>query len=289
MDQDFPSRAQTTARRRTPWRTIAVTVFAAFLLGGISAWLLLRSDALPVPELLSVKDEGTVPAPDPAEAAAARAGDFVGQRGELDQRIAEMEQRLARIDVQADAAAGNAARAEGLLIAFAARRAIERGDRLGYLADQLRMRFGAAEPQAVQAVLALERDSVTLDQLVAQLDGLAPQLGPGSANEDTFDWLSREFGGLFVVRREGAPSPAPQRRLERARYFLESGRTEAAIAEVRNLPNANRAGTWLAEAERYAAAQRGLERIEAAAILEPDDLRDGSGRQVQNPAPSTGP
>jgi hypothetical protein len=288
MDQDFPFHAQTAARRRGSWRIIAITVFAAFLLGSVSVWLLLRQGDIGVPALLSIKSEPSAPAADAADIAAAQVGQFVGQQGELDQRISAMEQRLARIDVQADAAAGNAARAEGLLVAFAARRAIERGDRLGYLADQLQMRFGAAEPEAVQAVLAAERDSVTLDQLLAQLDGLAPHLGQGRANEDTLGWLSREMGELFVVRREGAPSPAPERRLERARLFLESGRTEAAIAEVRNLPNADRASGWLADAERYAAAQRGLERIEAAAILEPNELRDGNGQPVQQPAPTAG-
>jgi len=286
MNEDFPFQTQTTARRRSPWRVIALTVLGAFLLGGVSVWLVLRAGDLAVPELLSIKDGEAAPAADAADAAA-QAGEFEGQQGELDQRIAEMEQRLARIDVQADAAAGNAARAEGLLIAFAARRAVERGDRLGYLADQLRMRFGAAEPDAVRAVLAIEREPVTLDQLLAKLDGLAPKLGGGGASEGTFDWLSRELGELFVVRREDTPSPAPERRLDRARQFLESGRTEAAIAEVRNLPLAGSAGDWIADAERYAAAQRGLERIEAAAILEPDDLRDGTGQPVQQPSGAT--
>lgn len=290
MDQDFPFHAQTAARRRSPWRAIVITVLAAFLLGAVAVWLLVRPSGFAVPELVSIKSEQAAPAADAADVAAARASEFASQQGELDQRISEMEQRLARIDVQADAAAGNAARAEGLLVAFAARRAIERGDRLGYLADQLKMRFGTAEPDAVQAVLAAERDPVTLDQLLAQLDGLAPRLGQGRANEDTFAWLSREMSQLFVVRREGAPSPAPERRLERARQFLESGRTEAAIAEVRNLPSADRAGDWLANAERYAAAQRGLERIEAAAILEPSELRDGQGQAIQQqPAAATGP
>ena len=289
MNDDFSFRAQTAVRSRSPWRVIAATVLSAFLLGGVSAWLLLRPGDLAVPELLSIKNQQAASTAEPAEAAAAQISEFVGQQGDLDQRITEMEQRLARIDVQADAAAGNAARAEGLLIAFAARRAIERGDRLGYLADQLRMRFEAAEPEAVQAVLAAERDTVTLDQLLARLDRLTPQLGQGSGNEDTLRWLSRELGELFVVRREGAPSPAPEQRLDRARLFLESGRTEAAIAEVRNLPNARSAGDWLADAERYAAAQRGLKRIEAAAILEPDELRDGSGRPVTQPGSVTAP
>ena len=46
------------------------------------------------------------------------------------------------------AASGNAARAEGLLIAFSARRTLERGNDLGYLGDQLRLRFGDAEANA---------------------------------------------------------------------------------------------------------------------------------------------
>ena len=288
MNDDFSLRAQTAAaRRRSPWRVILITVLGAFLLGGLSAWLLLRQGDVTVPELVSLKSEPTAPAAGTADATMAEVAEFVGQEEGLDQRIAEMEQRLARLDLQADAAAGNAARAEGLLIAFAARRAIERGDRLGYLADQLQMRFGTAEPEAVQAVLAIERESVTLDQLLAGLQGLAPHLGASSDNEGAFAWLSREMGQLFVVRREDAPSPAPERRLERARQFLESGRTEAAIAEVSNLPNADRAAGWIADARRYAAAQRGLERIEAAAILEPRDLRDGTGQPIGNPEPAS--
>jgi hypothetical protein len=289
MDEDFPFRAQTAARRRTPWRTIVATVLAAFLLGGVSAWLLLRSGEIALPDVLSIRSEETKSNIDTA-ARGVDVDEFAGQQGDLDQRMTEMEQRLARLGVKADAAAGNATRAEGLLIAFAARRAVERGDRLGYLADQLRMRFGVAEPDAVRAVLATEREPVTLDQLLAGLDRLAPQLGEGSvASEDTLDWLSRELGELFVVRREDAPSPAPERRLDRARWFLESGRTAPAIAEVRNLPNADSAGDWIADAERYAAAQRGLERIEAAAILEPDNLRDGAGQPVRQPTSVTAP
>ena len=46
---------------------------------------------------------------------------------------------------------------------------------------------------------------------------------------------------------------------------------------------------WLADAQRYAAARRGLERIEAAAILEPDDLRDGNGQPVSQQNSPTGP
>jgi hypothetical protein len=289
MDEDFPSRTYGVRRRRNPWGVVVGVVAGAFVLGAIASWALFRPGDLAFPELLSIKSDDTARAASPGVTATGAVEEFAGQQGELDQHISDLEQRLARLDVQADAAAGNATRAEGLLIAFAARRVVERGDKLGYLASQLQMRFGAAEPDAVKAVLAADSKPVTLDRLLAGLDRLAPQLGEGATNEGTLDWLSRELGELFVVRREGSPSPAPERRLERARWFLESGRAEAAVAEVHNLPNADKAGGWIADANRYAAAQRGLERIEAAAILGPEDLRDGTGQPINGLSPTTGP
>ena len=221
-----------------------------------------------------------------ARRAAARVEQVVEQQGGLDSRVAAMEQRLARIDLQLEAATGNAARAEGLLIAFAARRAIERGTPLGYLGDQLRLRFGDARPNAVQTVIDVSRDPVTLDQLIARLDGLAPQLVNNEPQGDVMGWLGRELSGLFVVRREDQPSPQPSRRIDRARLVLESGRPEAAVAEVRNLPNADQAAGWVEDAERYARAQRALELLETTAILETRGLRDGAGNLVRQPSPA---
>ena len=169
----------------------------------------------------------------------------VDQQGGIDQRLAAAEQRLARLDLQAQATAGNTARAEGLLIAFATRRAIEKGAELGFLADQLRLRFGDAMPNAVRTIIDQSRNPITLDMLTARLDGLAPSL---SEPDRRFSWdlVRNELSQLFVVRRESTPSPQPERRLDRARMFLESGRTEAAIAEVRNLPGADNAAQWIA-------------------------------------------
>ena len=199
--------------------------------------------------------------------------------------MAAAEQRLARLDLQAQAAAGNTARAEGLLIAFATRRALEKGAELGYLADQLRLRFGDAMPNAVDTIIRTSRDPITLDQLIARLEGLSPRLAKAS-EQDGFARFTEELSQLFVVRRESAPSPQPQRRLDRARLFLESGRTDSAIAEVRNLPGADRAEGWLRDAERYAAAQRALDLIETAAVLEPRRLRDGAGNRIEQPSPA---
>ena len=65
------------------------------------------------------------------------------QQAALDRRVAELEARIAQIGARANAAVGNADRAEGLLVAFAARRALDRGVALGYIEALLRDRFGA--------------------------------------------------------------------------------------------------------------------------------------------------
>lgn len=227
------------------------------------------------------------PSPEPSASAAANAvvERVSEQQGGIEQRLAAAEQRLARLDLQAQAASGNAARAEGLLIAFAARRSLARGAELGYLADQLRLRFGDALPNAVDTVVDFSRRPVTLDQLVARLDGLAPKLAD-PAQQSLVDRIRREVGGLLVIRRESTPSPQPQQRMARARYFLESGRVDKAIEEVRGLPGAINADAWIRDAERYAAAQRALDLIETSAVLEPRRLRDSAGTPVEQPSPA---
>jgi len=210
------------------------------------------------------------------------------QQGGLDQRLAAAEQRLTRLDLQSQAATGNVARAEGLLIAFATRRTLERGAELGYLADQLRIRFSDALPNAVDTVIEASRDPITLDRLLARLEGLGPDLSD-SAAEPSLDRIRRELGELFVIRRETSPSSQPARRLERARYFLESRRVSAAIEEVKLLPGAEHAASWIKDAERYAAAQRALDLIETSAVLEPRRLRDSEGNPVNQPSPVNQP
>lgn len=278
-------------------RPVLIAVIASFLLGaavvGYFAW---RSLAGPGDDPETQFDNGeeasgpfALASPDPSPSATApRTAQAVEEmaetQGGIDQRLAAAEQRLARLDLQAQAGAGNAARAEGLLIAFATRRALERGAELGYLADQLRLRFGDALPNAVGTVIRFSREPVTLDVLLARLEGLAPQLE--SATEASgFARLQRELSELFIIRRESTPSPQPERRLDRARYFLESGRVDDAIAEVRNLPGATQAQSWIADAQRYAAAQRALDLIETSAVLEPRRLRDGTGNRVEQPSP----
>lgn len=293
-----------TGRTRRSARPVLIALLGAFALGAALAGYGVyrfgdfdRSAAASPAPAAPMQRAGALPPPSPVPSAttseaaqeAVEAAQIVAeQQGGLDQRLAAAEQRIARLDLQAQAASGNAARAEGLLIAFSARRALDRGNDLGFLADQLRLRFGDAMPNAVETVVAFGRQPVTIDQLVARLDGLAPDLAQ-SNRRFSWDTLTNELAQLFVVRRETTPSPQPRLRLERARLFLQSGRVEAAVAEVRNLPGAANAAGWIRDAERYAAAQSALDRIETAAVLEPRLLRDGEGRAVEQASPALAP
>lgn len=188
-------------------------------------------------------------------------------------RVAELEQRLSRITLEAQSASGNASRAEGLLVAFAVRRALDRGLSLGYLDAQLRLRFGDDQPNAVKTIIETSRDPVTLEQLRTDLDTLAPQLVGRGTDDGGSLWTAfrREMGELFVVRAAGTQSPRASERLERARRYLAAGQADKAIAEVEAMPGAAVANAWLIDARRYHEARRALDLIETAAILEPRD------------------
>lgn len=181
-------------------------------------------------------------------------------------RVSGLEARLAQIDAQASLAAANAARAEGLLIAFAVRRTIDRGAALGYLEAQLRTRFGDTQPRAVAAVIAAAQGPVTLDLLRQRLDTIAPALAGGGRDESWWDATRRTLGGLVVVRRTDAPSPAPDERLARARMALTAGQADTALAEIARLPARTAATDWMTLARRYIEAHRALDILEASAL-----------------------
>jgi hypothetical protein len=286
----------TTAGRKNPsLKPVLFAVLASFVLGasavGFLAWKgyftpRAAPAATPTAEPALLASPTPEPTPSASETARAAAVARVEEtQGGLDQRLAAAEQRIARLDLQAQAAGGNAARAEGLLIAFATRRALERGAELGYLADQLRLRFGDAQPNSVQTILDFARNPVTRDVLLARLDGLQPRLQSGPARP-SLSRLREELASLFVIRRETTPSPQPARRFERARMFLETGRVDKAIAEVEMLPGSASAVDWIANARRYERAQRALDLIETAAVQEPRRLRNGAGQPVEQLSPA---
>jgi hypothetical protein len=207
----------------------------------------------------------------------------------MDQRLAELEKRLARIDMQSQAASGNAARAEGLLIAYAARRTLDRGAPLGYLEDQLRLRFADAQPNAVETLIAAAHSPVTLDALYAQLEALGPRLAGVPAGENSWGRLKRELAGLVVIRHQSGASVRAEDRITHAKLMLTAGKTGEAVAEVERLPGAAAAQPWIAAARRYDAIQRALDLIETTAMLEPHRLNDGAGSSVNQPSPLAPP
>ncbi|MEY4270327.1 MAG: hypothetical protein RLZZ58_1543 [Pseudomonadota bacterium] len=265
---------QSARQRRWYWLAAILLVAGALAAGGWTAYVALsRADPVPAPIAPRAAPpaaaiQGPPPAvPPPSVAVAAPAAPSPTT---LESRLLGIEERLGAIARDAEAASDNAGRAEALLIAFAARRALDKGLPLGYLQDQLLRRFGSEQPKAVATIVAAAADPVTLEQLRARLADLGPKLISGSAAGNGF-WsgLSRELSELFVLRSEGAPSPASSQRFERAQRLIDAGHVDAAVTVVETLSGRKLAARWLIDARRYAEARRALDLIETAAILEP--------------------
>lgn len=281
--------------RAISMRTLIIVFVVAFALGAaLIVWLGYREGWIPPTNIDAPASGGATNAAEMRAAAtdansgAAQDRPDDGSRDAIAMRIDELERRLSRIDLRAEAASGNAARAEGILIAFAARRLLERGAPLGYLENQLQLRFGNAQPNAVRTLLGAARDPVTLEDLRAELEAISEE-AIRSADLTGWERLLAEISQLFVIRRADAPSPQPQRRLERARELLANGRVAAAAREVSRLPGEEATAAWLARARRYVAVQNALELIETAAILEPRALQDASGQPVRQRSPAAAP
>lgn len=275
-------------RRPRPWRNALIAALLAFVLGAVAVtWAFTRWE--PARRLIAPTPSATTPAmklaAEPAPATTLIAPPAMPASPEAvavtESRVSGLEARLAQIDAQAAQASNNAARAEGLLIAFAVRRAIDRGVGLGYLEGQLRARFAASQPRAVAAVISAAQAPVTLDGLRQQLDVLAPKLAGGGPDEDWTAAAQRAVGSLFVVRKATMPSPNPDDRVARARLALDGGQVDAALAEVARLPARGSATDWLAAARRYVEAHRALDILEAAALTAPAVVSPETGPKTQ--------
>lgn len=163
----------------------------------------------------------------------------------------------------------DSARGEALLLTYVVRRTLDEGAPLGYLAEQLRVRFGASQPQAVAIVVSAAQAPVTRDLLRSELAALEPALMMNGKDEDLWTTVKRELSGLFVLRKDGAISVTPSQRFIRAQALVEAGDVKAARAEVAQLPGANSARSWLARAKRYDDARTALKQLEELALLRP--------------------
>jgi hypothetical protein len=260
-------------RRRTTWRNLALGVAIAFIAGlaAMAAAGYYYGDWLPWANHAS---SSTTPAGTTAQSTTdtppslADYDTLAAREAALAAQLSALEARAATINNQAQAASGNATRAEGLLVAFAARRALDRGLGLGYIEGQLRERFGATQPRAVATVIQASRAPVTLEDLRLGLASIGPDLVAGGRG-DWWGGLHNALSNLIVLRKDGVPSPRPSDRLSRARHLLEGGQVEAALAEVSRLPGAPKAQRWIAAAHRYIDARQALDVIETAAIIGP--------------------
>jgi hypothetical protein len=182
-------------------------------------------------------------------------------------RIAVLEQRLAQVESATHRAEGSAGRADALVVAFAARRAIDRGVALGYLENVLVDRFGAQHQAAVATIITASRQPVRLNDLISEYEALGPELRRGGPNDSWWTNFKREFGSLVEVHRATRPATNVDARYDRALQRLSSGDVDQALAETMRLPGADRGGDWTGKARRYIAAHRALDEIESAALL----------------------
>ena len=211
------------------------------------------------PALLTPKPVVMNPPPESPRSAAPSQADA--------QRIADLEARLNRVEHASQRAEGSAGRADALLVAFAARRAIDRGVALGYLEPLLVDRFGAQHQQAVATVITSSRQPVRLNDLISQYEALGPELRRGGPQENWWSGFKRELGELVEIHRAERPSANPDARYNRAAQRLSSGEVDQALAETMRLPGASSATEWIAKARRYIASHRALDEIESAALL----------------------
>lgn len=253
-------------RSRLNWSARLLIGFALLLAGAaVATWLLARYDR-------AAHVLGVAPAPPPLirtpqRLAIAPGSASVESDAAVAARVAGLEARLAGVENAARRAEGSAGRTDALVVAFAARRAIDRGVALGYLETLLVDRFGARHPGAVATIVTASRTPVRLDELIADYDRLGPELRGGGPRDSWWSNFQRELGSLIDIRRADVPSAKPDARYRRAQGRLEAGDVDTALAETMRLPGAPRAGAWVAKARRYVAAHRALDEVESSALL----------------------
>jgi len=254
-------------RRPSNWTaTLAWVVLLVLVGAGLAVWGLSRWDSgarflgvAPEPVALALQPMPRAPQPVLTAGAAPNAA--------AAEQLVMLEARLRNVENATQRNAGSVGRVDALLVAFASRRAIDRGVQLGYLETLLAERFGAQHPVAVATIITTSRTPITLDDLTNDYARLQGELRRGAPDEGLWQGLRREMGGLVAVRRASAPSPKPEARYERALARLEQGQVDVALAETMRLPGASRAGPWIAKARRYVAAHRALDEVESSALL----------------------
>lgn len=184
-------------------------------------------------------------------------------------RLAAVEGRLASVEDAIHRADRSAGRADALLVAFAARRAIDRGVALGYLEPMLVDRFSGGHETAVATLLTAARQPVTLAQLADRYQQLGPTLRSAAPDQGLLSRIGQELGSMVELRRASVPSGLPSARYDQALQRLQQGEVDVALAQTMRLPAAPRAADWVEAARRYVSAHRALDELESAALIGP--------------------
>ena len=254
----------TSARPASSWTArLAWALLLLFAGAGIATWGLTRWDA-------GARFLGIAAPPPPVVARPLATVAAVAPVPVVDaQRLALLESRLTMLERETQSVQGSAGRADALVIAFAARRAVERGVALGYLEPLLVERFGAAHQRAVATIVTAAQAPVTQAQLIDNYEKLGPLLRGKGPDESWWTGMRRELGSLVSIRRNDVPSPRPAARYDRALSHLEAGEVDSALAETMRLPGAARpeAQGWITQARRLIATRRALDEIESGALV----------------------
>ena len=259
-----PQMATATNRTGLGWGTRLLLGVALLLAGAAgAAWALARYEGAARFFGVAPKQEVVRPAPQVLADPRAEASDTAPES----QNIAQIENRLAAVETTTQRVEGSAGRADALLVAFAARRAIDRGVALGYLEPLLLDRFGRTHSRSVATIVTGSHSPVRLNDLVNQYRDLGPQLRSGAAREGVWAQFKRELGSLIQIRRADRPSTQPDARYLRALSALEDGEVDIALAETMRLPGAANAQPWVRQARQYVAVHRALDEIESGALL----------------------
>jgi hypothetical protein len=256
----------TVPRHGPSWSSRLLIAVTLILVGAAgAAWALARYDQ-------AARVLGVAPAAPPGRIVALKPADAEDADAETEApaataQLATLEARLARVENATQRVEGSAGRADALLVAFAARRAIDRGVALGYLETLLVDRFGSAHPRAVATIVTGSHSPVSLAELTQDYEQLGPELRKGGPDEGLWSGFKREFSSLIEIRHAARPSVRPEARYARALDLVRRGEVDAALAETMRLPGAGRATAWTTKARRYVAVQRALDEVESAALL----------------------
>ncbi|PZN96490.1 MAG: hypothetical protein DCF31_03490 [Alphaproteobacteria bacterium] len=186
--------------------------------------------------------------------------------------MAALQATVAAERARGEAAAGTAItaadRAQAMLTLVLVRRAIDSGRPLGALDPVLRRSFEARYPQAVQQVVALGGNPVTLGSLRRSFIALRPAIGGRPAANGQLNW----WDALTTTIADAVSRPASNSIVDQAGAALDRGDIAGAAALLRRQsPRPAALAAWLSAADRWQIGNAALATLETTTALAPAD------------------